>query len=132
MQSPLPVKDSSEAIPAGGGAAHPDSLRRLSLIWLAAAGVLLLSAFLVIQDLAGANRPHELGNAPWVAGITLLNLVPCARVFRGLGRYARANAGRPGSKPGFYALVLGLGIVAPLNALILLGAACTVPAVLGG
>ncbi|MFT7680386.1 MAG: hypothetical protein ACI8QC_004392 [Planctomycetota bacterium] len=107
------------------------SLRRTALQWMATTGILLFSMALVLQDLMGANRPHELHNAPWVAGITLLNLVLCTRVFAGLMRYSRAC--RPGSErgPAFYALALGLVVVAGLDALLLAAAGSTVPAVLG-
>jgi len=126
------VMDSSKAIPQANAATHrAPSLRRPALTWLVATVVLLLCMLLVLQDLASSNRPHELQNAPWVAALTLLNLVPCVGVFRGLARYARAHGGGSKPKPGFYALVLGLVIVASLNALILVGAAGTIPAVLG-
>ncbi len=115
---------SSEASPDGGNPAHPDpSLRRPALALLAATGVLLFAMFLVIQSLAGANRPHELHSAPWVAGITLLNLIPCAGVLRGLALYARANRGGLKSKLGFHALVLGLVVVAALDVLFRAGGA---------
>ncbi len=132
LQDLRPVMGSREASPEGGDATCPaPSLRRPALGWLVATGVLLVATFLVIQDLAGANRPHELHSVPWVAGITLLNLVPCAGVLLGLVRYARTSRGRPRSKLGFYALVLGLAVVASMNVLILAGAVSALPAVLG-
>ena len=122
-----------EATPQAANAAPPaPSLRRPTQQWLTATGILMFSMLLVIQDLAKANRPHELHNAPWVAGITLLNLVLCAWVLVGLVRYARARPGRSERGLGFYALALGLAVVATLDVLIFAGAAGTVPAVLAG
>lgn len=118
---------------SGDTGGFESSLRRPALLWLAATGLLLLSLFLVVQDLAGANRPHELRAAPWVAGITLLNLLPCAGALVGLRRHGRARReGGAGLGAGFYALALRLVVVAGLNSLILIGAATTVPAVLRG
>ena len=114
---------------AGYAALHVSSLRRPTLRLLVATAILLLSIYLVVEDLSGANRPHELHNAPWVAGISVLNLIPCAGVLTTLVRYARGCRGRP--RNGFFGLVLGLVVVGVLNALILVGAVGVLPDVLG-
>lgn len=113
-------------------APRDSSLRRPTLQCLVATGVLLFSLFLVMQDLASSNRPHELHNAPWVAGITLLNLVPCVGGLRGLVGYARQRRGRARYGVAFFALALWLVVVAIINVLVLAGAASTAPAGLGG
>ncbi len=118
--------------PAGGGSrGSAGSLSGALFGWLVALGVLLFAPILVLDDLAGANRPHELHNAPWVAGITLLNLGLCLHVTRKLRSYAKDQP--LGSKAGalYYALWLGLLAVAALDALVFLGAASSIPAVLG-
>lgn len=121
--------DASDAGPQLANAARPaSSLRRPALQLLVATGSLLFSVLLVMQDLTGANRPHELHNAPWVAGITLLNLLPCAKVLTALVRYARGRRGIPDR--GFVMLVLGLIVVAALDVWILAGAVSVLPAVL--
>jgi hypothetical protein len=132
LESPVPLKHPSEASPQGGDAVPSNSaLRPLTLRLLAATGVLLFSVFLVFQDLSGANRPHELHNAPWVAGLTLLNLVLCTGVLKGLVRYTRARRGRSKSGLKFVALAVGLAVVATLSAFIFAGAVSLLPAVLG-
>jgi len=108
------------------------SLRRLMRQWLAATAVVVLSAFLVIDDLAGANRPHELHNAPWVAGITLLNLLFCAGVLAKLKGDADRRRQLAELGWGYHGLVFGLIVAAVLNLAMFVAAAGSVPAVLAG
>ncbi|MFT7670294.1 MAG: hypothetical protein ACI8X5_003002 [Planctomycetota bacterium] len=107
------------------------SLGKPALVCMAATGALALSMFLVFQDMVSSNRPHELHNAPWVAGITFLNLAPCVWTFLKLRLYRLASIGRNlGLR--FFGLCAALVTVAGLDAFIFACAASTVPAVLLG
>jgi len=107
--------------------AHSPSWRRPAVGLLVAAGVLLVAVGLALHDATGANRPHELRKAPWVAGITLLNLVPSAVVLVALVRRVRGR----GWNARVIGLLLGGLVVAGLNTLILVGALSLLPEVLG-
>ena len=109
----------------------PASLRRATGWWLAATTASSSCVLLVLQDLGRSNRPHELDNAPWVAGLALVSLVLSARAFAELlkaERFRRRGAGRGAT---FHFLALGLVAVTGLSTLLLVGALSALPAVLG-
>lgn len=101
------------------------------LLLVAATAILAVSISLMFHDITHANRPHELKNAPWVAGLSFLNLLPCTLVIRRLVHVVKARVGEPKPSRGLLWPALGIALVAGLNLLILFLSASSVPAVLG-
>ncbi len=108
------------------------SLRGPARSCLIAAGILLLAASLVLQDMFRSNRPHEMQNMPLVAGITLFNLVRCVHLIRCVSWFAKSFGQRTKSKLKYYGWVLGVIVVVSLNALLFVAAVATLPAVIAG
>lgn len=107
------------------------SLRSPMGLLVAATAILALSISLMFHDITHANRPHELKNAPWVAGLSFLNLLPCTFAILRLVRAAKAGIGESNPSRSLLFLALGVAFVVGLNLLILFLSASSVPAVLG-
>lgn len=95
------------------------------------AGVVLLTCLgLALHDLANSNRPHELTAAPWVTLLAAANLWVGWRASRALRLRDRAAPERVG-QGGPLLLTVALAVIMVADALVLLAAAGSVPAVLG-
>ncbi len=89
-----------------------------------ASALLLAGILIMLKDFSSSNRPHELKGAPLVALIMLANALVCFKLFRILGAMKTLSVGS-------YLLVFFALLASALTFLLLVGAASSVPAVLG-
>jgi hypothetical protein len=78
--------------------------------WLLASGItlVLLCVALILHDLSGANRPHELKLVPLVSTLSLLNLFLCTRTQIQLFAIWHARQTRPPRSSQYLLIPLGL------------------------
>jgi len=107
-----------------------EHFKRAGILTIAATVVFLFAVGLVFRDLTHSNRPHELTMAPWVALLLLANAVLCYRILRRLWSGWQVRETNPPTIWHYLLFVFDLGLTA-VNLFLFLGAAGTVPAVLG-
>lgn len=90
--------------------------------------LLLVGVWIMFEDLATSNKPHELKGAPLVTLVMLANTLVCLRLYSML---RRALAAMEVLSAGSYLLLAFTLSASGLTLFILVGAASTVPAVLG-